>query len=56
MSLPNLPYLIIDYFVIVLDEISDSFADHVDRGNGVTGNHLRNRKRLIDYKTDRDNY
>lgn len=34
----NLSYLIVDHFVINLDEISDSFTDHVDRGNGITGN------------------
>jgi len=48
-SLHNL-YLIIDHFVIVLDEISDSLTDHIDRRNRITGNHLRNRKELIDYK------
>lgn len=50
----NLFYLIVDHFVINLDEISGSFTDHVDRGNGITGNYLRNRKRLIHYKTDRN--
>lgn len=46
-SFHNLLYLIVDHFVIVLDEISDSLTDHIDRGNRITGNHLRNEKELI---------